>query len=78
MYLYTAPNSEDHLINFFYIRHPKIIIFRTVDVAQLVDQSLPTPEIRSSNPAMDKINSLSTVLKTVEKTEKKKKSPGMA
>ena len=44
-------------------------------VAQLVEQSLLTPEIRGSNPDIGEI--LSTNY-TIEKTKIKKKSPGMA
>ena len=34
-------------------------------VAQLVERSLPTPEIRGSNPAIGKFNPLLTVFKTM-------------
>ena len=45
-------------------------------MAQLVERSLPTPEIRSSNPVIDQIlHVLSTVLK---RQKLKKKSPGIA
>ena len=50
-----------------------------VVVDQLVEQSLPTPEIRGSNPVIGKI--LSTQLSTnciIEKTKIKKRMPGMA
>ena len=47
--------------------------------AQLVEQSLPKPEIRGSNPVIGKFYLLSTVLKTsTEKTKIKRKRPGMA
>ena len=44
-------------------------------VAQLVEQSVPTPEIRSSNPDISKILSTNC---TIEKMKMKKKRPGMA
>ena len=44
-------------------------------MAQFVEWSLPTTEIRGSNPDIDKLYLLSTVLKCAEKT---KKMPGMA
>ena len=46
-----------------------------VVVAQLVERSIPTPEIRSWNPDIDKILSTNCIN---EKTNKKKKRPGMA
>ena len=48
--------------------------FRAVVVAQLVERTLPTPEIRASNPDIGKILSTNC---TIEKT-KIKKRPGMA
>ena len=48
--------------------------FRAVVVAQLIEQSLPTPEIRGSNPDIGKILSANY---TIEKTKIKKKRPGM-
>ena len=44
-------------------------------MAQLVEQSLPTPGIRGLNPDMGKIKSTNC---TIEKTKIKKKRPGMA
>ena len=39
-------------------------------MAQLVERSLPTPEIRGSNPVVSKSSLLSTVLKnSIEKTK---------
>ena len=49
---------------------------RAVVVAQLVERSLPTPEIRGSNPNIGKIY-LPIVIK-LKKTKIKKKRPGMA
>ena len=47
--------------------------------AQLVEQSLPKPEIRGSNPVIGKFYLLSTVMKTcTEKTKINKKRHGMA
>ena len=46
---------------------------RSVDVAQLVDRLLPTPEIRTSNPVIGKI--YRTINST--KTKIKKKRPVM-
>ena len=46
-----------------------------VVVAQLVERSLPTPEIRGSNPDIGKILSTNC---TLEKIKLKKKRPGMA
>ena len=46
-----------------------------VVVAQLVEQSIPTPEIRSSNPVIGKILSTNC---TIEKMKIKKKRLGMA
>ena len=48
---------------------------RVVVVAQLVEQSLPTPEIRGSNPDIGKVLSTNC---TIEKTQIMKKRPGMA
>ena len=42
-------------------------VYWGVVVAQLVEQSLPSPEIRSSDPIIGKIYSLSAALKTVLK-----------
>ena len=42
-------------------------------VAQLVERSLPTPDVRSSNPVISKFNSLSTVLKLYRKDKNKEK-----
>ena len=44
-------------------------------VAQLVEQLLPTPEVRGLNLDIDKILSTNC---TIEKTKIKKKKPGMA
>ena len=46
-----------------------------VVVALLVERSLPTSEIRGSNPVISKILSTNC---TIEKRKIKKKSPGMA
>ena len=53
----------------------QIIECWTVVVAQLVEWSLPTPEIRNSNPDISKILSSNC---TIEKTKIMKKRPGMA
>ena len=53
----------------------KLLVWWAVVVAQLVEQLLPTPDIRGSNPDMGKI--LSTKC-TLEKTKIKKKRPGMS
>ena len=49
-------------------------------VAQLVERSLPTPEVRGSNPVIGKL--LSDIYlftdNYIEKTKIKKKRPGMA
>ena len=50
-------------------------------VAQLVERSLPTPEVRSSNPVIGKLLNRTFYQFTVicfEKTKIKKKRPGMA
>ena len=46
-----------------------------VVVAQLVERSLPTPDVRGSNPDIGKVLSTNC---TLEKTKIKKKRPGMA
>ena len=46
-----------------------------VVVAQLVERSLPTPEIHGSNPDIGEISSTNC---TIEKTNIKKMRPGMA
>ena len=51
------------------------ILKRAVVAAQLVEQSLMTPEIASSNPDIGKILSTNC---TIEKMKIKKKRPGMA
>ena len=48
----------------------------SVVAVQLVERSLPTPEIRGSNPVIGKFYLLSAVLKNC--VEKTKKTPGMA
>ena len=56
------------------------IFWGVVVVAQLVERSLLTPEVRSSNPVIGKLLSdiyLITV-NWIEKTKMKKKRPGMA
>ena len=50
-------------------------VLLAVLVAQLVEQSLLTPEIRGSNPD---IGEILTTNRTIEKTSIKKKRPGMA
>ena len=67
----------------FYKYNPQIVFARValtngaraVVVAELVDQSLPTPEIRNSNHDIGKILSTNC---TIEKTKIKKKRLGMA
>ena len=49
---------------------------RKVVVAQLVEQLLPTPEVRGSNPNFGKV--LSANCNSIEKTKIKKKRLGMA
>ena len=52
--------------------------YRAVVVAQLVERSLPTPEVRGSIPIGDiNIDQYSTNC-NLEKTKIKKKRPGMA
>ena len=53
----------------------KLLVWWAVVVAQLVEQLLPTPDIRGSNPDIGKILSTNC---TLEKTKIKKKRPGMA
>ena len=63
-------------LNFFVISNQTK---KKIVVAQLVERSLPTPEILGSNLVISKI--LSTKLSTngiIEKTKTKKKRPGMA
>ena len=56
--------------------------FRAVVVVQLVEQSLPIPEVRGQNPVISKNvyieRLLSTVLKFEKTKGKRKKSPGKA
>ena len=48
-------------------------------VAQLVEQSILTPEVRGSNPIIGKIYIAHLLtLNCIEKTKVKKKRPGMA
>ena len=49
--------------------------FRAAVVAQLVERTLPIPEIRASNPDIGKILPTNC---TVEKTKIEKKRPGLA
>ena len=52
---------------------------RAVVVAQLAERSLPTPEVRGSNPVLGKIYIEHCLLSTVLKRQEiKKKMPGMA
>ena len=58
----------------------KLIFFRTLVVAQLVERSLPSPEVRGLNPVNGKIyfeHLLSTV-NCIEEKKIKKKRPEMA
>ena len=66
----------DWLLQTFEITYEmKIATQWAVMVAQLVERSLPTPEIRSSNLTIGKV--LSTYYIQIEKTKVKKKRPGM-
>ena len=47
-------------------------------VAQLVEQSLLIPEVRSSNPFIGNVLYCTFILNFIEKTKIKKKRPGMA
>ena len=60
-----------------YITAEKVLLesHGAVVVAQLVERSLLTPEIRGSNPDIGKVLSTNC---TIEKTKIKKKRPGMA
>ena len=46
---------------------------RAVILAQLVERSHMTPEVRSSNPVIDKFNKLTTVLRVCCKDKNKEK-----
>ena len=46
------------------------LVLRAVVVAQLVERSLPTPEIHGSNPAIGKIVSTNCMIKKDENKEK--------
>ena len=47
-------------------------------VAQLVERSLPIPEVRSSNPVIGKNLYRTFTVNCIEKTKINKKRPGMA
>ena len=47
-----------------------------VDVAQLLERSLPTPEVRSSNPAIGKLSYGMFTVNCIEKTKIKEKDAG--
>ena len=47
-------------------------------VAQLVERSLPIPEVRGSNPVIGKNLHSTFTVNCIEKTKSKKKRPGMA
>ena len=49
-----------------------------VVVAQLVEWSLPIPEVRGSNPVIGKNLLILNIVNCLEKTKIKKKRPGMA
>ena len=49
-----------------------------VVVTQLVERSLPIPEVRGSNPVIGKYLYWTFTLSCIEKTKIKKKMPGMA
>ena len=50
-----------------------------VVVAQLVERSLPIPEVRGSNPIIGKKNYIEHfTINCIEKTKRKKKRPGKA
>ena len=56
----------------------KNIHFWAVFVAQLVEQSLPIPEVPGSNPVISNILYWTFTIKCIEKTKIKKMRPGMA
>ena len=78
--------SQNNLYQFnqdiFHLRYvqPSYFVFTSaVVVAQLVERSLPTPEIRGTNPIIGKVLSTNCKLKwKVKNKEKRKKRPYMA
>ena len=54
------------------------LICWAVVVAQLVERSLPIPEVRGSNPVIGKNLYRTFTVNCIEKTKIKKKRPGMA
>ena len=47
-------------------------------MAQLVERLLPIPEVRGSNPVIDKKLYRTVIVNCIEKTKINKKRPGMA
>ena len=47
-------------------------------MAQLVERLLPIPEVRGSNPVIDKKLYRTVIVNCIDKTKIKKKRPGMA
>ena len=56
----------------------KVNMLGEVVVAQLVERSLPIPEVRGSNPVIGKNLYRTFTVNCIEKTKIKKKRPGMA
>ena len=59
-------------ITTFYLQYGPVL------VAELVEQSLPFPEVRGSNPVIGKNLYGTFTVNYIEKTKIKKKRPGMA
>ena len=56
----------------------KLFIDWAVVVAQLVERSLPIPEVRGSNPFISNNLNLTFTVNCIEKRKIRKKRPGMA
>ena len=74
-------NRDVRLVNYAFLPGPNHLALGAVVVAQLAERSLPTPEIRGSNPNIDnnkfvfERNHLSIA---TQKRHIKKKMPGIA
>ena len=63
---FTSPTISTRL-GVYQIKFKCNLWLGAVVVSQLVERSLPTPEVRGSNPVIGKFNVLSAILKTVLK-----------
>ena len=69
---------DNNFLNLNFFQKGLITVTVEVVVAQLVERSLPIPEVRGSNPVIGKNLYRTFTVNCIEKTKIKKKRPGMA